>query len=550
VTLTLYNTLTRRKEEFRPIDPANVRMYVCGPTVYDYAHIGNARPVIVFDVLFRLLRHLYGAEHVTYARNITDVDDKINARAAQDYPQLPLNEAIRKVTAETERQFHADIAALGVLQPTVEPRATEHIAEMRALIETLVAKGHAYVADGHVLFDVSSMSDYGRLANRSLEEMEAGARVDVAPYKKGPMDFVLWKPSKPGEPAWPSPAGINAAGRPGWHIECSAMADRWLWDEPRIKGLLTEAGLARPHVFDIHGGGIDLVFPHHENEIAQSRSAHGTAAMANVWMHNGFLQVEGEKMSKSLGNFVTIHDLVQDLGGNGLVIRFNMLKTHYREPLNWSSHTVAQASNDLHALMLSASDYVAEEPDPKFLAALCDDLNTPLARARLFELHDRARGGSDEAGRGLRASLALLGFPVASADETVFPMAGFIGSAVPAFYELLSLFPGEAFFSVVARQFHKALDERRMRIDGLPSNFIDLVASVGADNRVRDLRYMPEPVLTTVLQLLEQRRSARKAKNFKEADGIREELSAMGIQLKDAKDPATGEITTTWEVKR
>ena len=278
MTLTLYNTLTRKKEPFRPIDPANVRMYVCGPTVYDYAHIGNARPVIVFDVLFRLLRHLYGADHVTYARNITDVDDKINARAAEEYPQLPLNEAIRKVTTETERQFHEDIAALGVLLPDdvnepgqppvfIEPRATDHIAEMRALIETLVANKHAYVAQDHVLFDVTSMSDYGRLANRSLEEMEAGARVDVAPYKKGPMDFVLWKPSKPGEPAWDSPGGIAAKGRPGWHIECSAMADKWLWDEARSQ--LSAAGLAQPHVFDIHGGGIDLVFPHHENEIAQ-----------------------------------------------------------------------------------------------------------------------------------------------------------------------------------------------------------------------------------------------------------------------------------------
>ena len=230
MTLTLYNTLTRRKEPFRPIDPANVRMYVCGPTVYDYAHIGNARPVIVFDVLFRLLRHIYGAEHVTYARNITDVDDKINARAAEEYPDLPLNEAIRRVTEKTEKQFHEDIAALGVLPPTVEPRATEYIRrsdnklDMVRLIEALVARGHAYVAEDHVLFDVASMPDYGRLANRSLEEMEAGARVEVAPYKKGAMDFVLWKPSKPGEPAWPSPAGIAAPGRPGWHIECSAMA--------------------------------------------------------------------------------------------------------------------------------------------------------------------------------------------------------------------------------------------------------------------------------------------------------------------------------------
>ena len=285
MTLTLYNTLTRRKEPFQPIDAKNVRMYVCGPTVYDFAHIGNARPVIVFDVLFRLLRHIYGAEHVTYARNITDVEDKINARAAEE------GVSIGELTERTTRQFHADIAALGVLEPTVEPRATDHIAEMKVLIDALVANGHAYVAEEHVLFNVPSMPDYGRLSNRSLEEMEAGARVEVAPYKRDAMDFVLWKPSKAGEPSWPSPAGIATPGRPGWHIECSAMAEKHLGQ-----------------VFDIHGGGIDLVFPHHENEIAQSRCAHGTPVMANVWMHNGFLQVEGEKMSKSLGNFVTINE--------------------------------------------------------------------------------------------------------------------------------------------------------------------------------------------------------------------------------------------------
>ena len=299
MALKLYNTLTRQKAEFTPIDPNNVRMYVCGPTVYDFAHIGNARPVIVFDVLFRLLRHIYGPDHVTYVRNITDVDDKINARAARDFPDLPLNEAIRKVTTATEKQFHDDIAALGVLPPTFEPRATEYIRrddgrdDMVSLIEALVKRGNAYVAADHVLFDVASMPDYGKLSNRSLDEMEAGARVEVAPYKKGPMDFVLWKPSKPGEPAWPSPCGIATPGRPGWHIECSAMAGALLGD-----------------VFDIHGGGIDLTFPHHENEIAQSRCAHGTPVMANVWMHNGFLQVEGEKMSKSLGNFVTLNELL------------------------------------------------------------------------------------------------------------------------------------------------------------------------------------------------------------------------------------------------
>ncbi|MEM7193095.1 MAG: cysteine--tRNA ligase, partial [Pseudomonadota bacterium] len=257
--LTIYNTLTRKKAPFTPLDAANVRLYVCGPTVYDYAHIGNARPVIVFDVLFRLLRHRYGKDHVTYVRNITDVDDKINARAAKDYPDLALNEAIRKVTEKTEAQFKEDMHALGALDPTIEPRATEHIAEMRAMIDRLIANGSAYVAEDHVLFSVASMPDYGQLSGRSVDEMIAGARVDPAPYKQDPMDFVLWKPSKPGEPSWPSPGGIETQGRPGWHIECSAMSEAHLGD-----------------VFDIHGGGVDLVFPHHENEIAQSCCAHGT----------------------------------------------------------------------------------------------------------------------------------------------------------------------------------------------------------------------------------------------------------------------------------
>ena len=280
--LKLYDTLTRQKRRFDPIEPTRVRLYVCGPTVYDFAHIGNARPVIVFDVLFRLLRHIYGADHVVYVRNVTDVDDKINARAAEEYPDRPLNESIRTLTERTERQFHEDVEALGCLPPSVEPRATEHIEPMKVLIERLVASGHAYVAQEHALFSVASMPDYGRLSRRSLDEMIAGARVDVAPYKRDPMDFVLWKPSQPGEPAWPSPAGIAAPGRPGWHIECSAMSWKHLGE-----------------VFDIHGGGIDLIFPHHENEIAQTRNAFHSPVMANYWMHNGFLQVEGEKMSKS-----------------------------------------------------------------------------------------------------------------------------------------------------------------------------------------------------------------------------------------------------------
>src|SRR5215510_8817047 len=292
--LKLYDTLTKEKRPFKPLDPNNVRMYVCGPTVYDFAHIGNARPVIVFDVLFRLLRHLYGEAHVKYVSNITDVDDKINDRAARDFPGLPLNEAIRKDTEETGRQFHADVDALGALRPTVEPRATEHIVEMRDIIERLIKGGFAYAAEDHVLFSPQAMNAandglprYGALSNRSLDEMVAGARVDVAPYKKGNTDFVLWKPSKPDEPSWPSPAGIKVEGRPGWHIECSAMAWKHLGEQ-----------------FDIHGGGIDLVFPHHENELAQSRAAGD--GFAQYWMHNGLLGLRGEKMSKSLGNSLLV----------------------------------------------------------------------------------------------------------------------------------------------------------------------------------------------------------------------------------------------------
>lgn len=319
-TLKLYNTLTREKIEFKPIDPDNVRMYVCGPTVYDYAHIGNARPVIVFDVLFRLLRHVYGADHVTYARNITDVDDKINARALRDYPTLPLNDAIRRVTEKTETQFLDDARALGCLDPDVQPRATDNIAQMIDIIEKLIVKGHAYQAGGEVLFDTKSMADYGQLSKRNLDEQQAGARVAVEAHKKSPGDFVLWKLSGDNEPGWESPWG---RGRPGWHIECSAMSSRYLGE-----------------VFDIHGGGLDLIFPHHENEIAQSRCAHGTEVMANVWMHNGFLQVEGRKMSKSEGNFVTIYELLhtEKFAGRqwpGDVLRLAMLMTHYREPIDF-----------------------------------------------------------------------------------------------------------------------------------------------------------------------------------------------------------------------
>jgi cysteinyl-tRNA synthetase len=409
---------------------------------------------------------------VTYVRNITDVDDKINARAAQDFPDLPLNEAIRRVTTATEKQFHDDIAALGVLEPTVEPRATEHIEGMKALCEALVKNGHAYVAEEHVLFNVPSMKDYGRLSNRSLEEMEAGARVEVAPYKRDPMDFVLWKPSKPGEPAWPSPCGIKTPGRPGWHIECSAMAEKHLGP-----------------VFDIHGGGIDLVFPHHENEIAQSRCAHGTPVMANYWLHNGFLQVEGEKMSKSLGNFITIHELLETkkFGSSqwhGRVIRLAMLGTHYRQPIDWTVDRLVQARSTLFEFSTLHEAPAAPEPHPEVIAALSDDLNTPSALSIIYGLAKSARRNADVASQ-LKATLQFLGV-----------------------YE----------------------------------NETQAELNVGYEAREIDGE--------KVKVLVAARLAARKAKDFKEGDRIRDELAAMGIALKDSKDPRSGEIVTTWEIAR
>jgi cysteinyl-tRNA synthetase len=383
MSLKLYNTLTRRKEDFLPEDPANVRLYVCGPTVYDFAHIGNARPVIVFDVLFRLLRHIYGENHVTYVRNVTDVDDKINARAAEEQV------SIRELTETTLKQFRDDISVLGVLQPTFEPRATESVPEMIALIERLVASGHAYVAQRHVLFHVPSMKDYGRLSGRSLDDMIAGARVEVAPYKKDPMDFVLWKPSTPDLPGWDSPWG---RGRPGWHIECSAMSWKYLGE-----------------TFDIHGGGIDLIFPHHENELAQSRCAFSTPLMARLWMHNGFLQVEGRKMAKSEGNFITIRELLNDWPGE--VLRFNMLRSHYRQPMDWTIRGLEESLGILRNFYaLAPAGKPTADFDTALDEALRDDLNTPEAINRLHELE---KVGDASA---LIGSLAALGFTGDLAD--------------------------------------------------------------------------------------------------------------------------------------
>ncbi|WP_316359695.1 cysteine--tRNA ligase [Devosia sp.] len=479
--ITLYNTLTRTKEPFRPIDANNVRMYVCGPTVYDFAHIGNARPVIVFDVLFRLLRQVYGADHVTYVRNITDVDDKINARALRDYPDLPLNEAIRKVTEKTEAQFLSDAERLGNLPPTWQPRATDNIAEMQVLIGNLIQRGHAYEANGEVLFSVQSMPDYGQLSGRNLEDNLAGARIAVDAHKRNPADFVLWKQSSPEEPGWDSPWG---RGRPGWHIECSAMSERYLWDE--IQDKLSPEAHRHPHAFDIHGGGLDLIFPHHENEIAQSRCAHGTHAMANIWMHNGFLQVEGQKMSKSLGNFYTISQLLdgEDFGGRkwpAQVVRLTMLLTHYRQPIDFTVSQLVYAQAKLEGWNAALDGISSGEPDEKFLDYLADDLNTHAAITRVDALLDRDDPAANRAALG---SLLLLGVD-------------------PKLY----------------------LDQLR-----------EIVLGPALDERAVEVT-------------ITARLAALNAKDFAKADAIRNELAEQGIALMDYKDE-NGERQTKWEVKR
>ncbi|UYV39022.1 cysteine--tRNA ligase [Rhodobacteraceae bacterium D3-12] len=400
--IKLYNTRTRKKEAFAPIDPENVRMYVCGPTVYDRAHIGNARPVVVFDTLYRLLRYVYGAEHVTYVRNFTDVDDKINARAAES------GRTIGEITAETTQWYLDDMGALGALEPSIKndpdhakamPRATQFIPEMVAMIDDLIARGHAYAKEGHVLFRVRSYEGYGGLSGRSVDDMIAGARVEVAPFKEDPMDFVLWKPSNDAQPGWDSPWG---RGRPGWHIECSAMAYELLGES-----------------FDIHGGGNDLMFPHHENEIAQSCCAHPEGEFARVWMHNEMLQVEGKKMSKSLGNFFTVHDLL-DKGVPGEVIRFVFLSTHYRKPMDWTEKKAREAEATLrkwHGLVDGVE--ASSEPAKAVMEALKDDLNTAGAIA---ELHKLAKTGDYAQ---LAASLAILGLEDLETASGVVASFGF-----------------------------------------------------------------------------------------------------------------------------
>ncbi len=476
--LNLYNTLTRSKAPFVPMDKNNVRLYACGPTVYDFAHIGNGRAAIVFDLLFRVLRHVYGPEHVTYVRNITDVDDKINARALRDHPDLSLNEAIRKVTETTAAQYQKDVAALGCLEPTIQPRATENIAEMQAMIQRLLTNGHAYEAGGEVLFSVESMADYGQLSGRNLEGNLAGARIAVDAHKRNAADFVLWKQSSAEEPGWDSPWG---RGRPGWHIECSAMSERYLGE-----------------TFDIHGGGLDLIFPHHENEIAQSRCAHGSHAMANVWMHNGFLQVEGQKMSKSLGNFFTIHQLLEteDFGGRkwpGEVLRLAMLMTHYRQPIDFTLDRLSLAeaklrrwSDAIKAFAPKPLDWSQTEefanarPSPLLVAKIADDMNTSEALAFLESV-----GTPTDATSALQLAVDL----------------NFLGINLEI-------------FDAVWRDIMGGMTNEK-EVDGL----------------------------------VQTRLAALNAKNFAEADRIRNELAEQGIALMDYKDEA-GQRATKWEVKR
>jgi cysteinyl-tRNA synthetase len=441
MSLIIYNTLSREKEPFAPLDAANVRLYVCGPTVYDYVHIGNARPVVAFDVLYRLLKRRY--PRVTYVRNITDIDDKIMTRASEN------KEPIEQLTERTAAAYQSDMARLGALPPDVEPRATQYVGEMIALIERLIERGHAYAAEGHVLFSVPSMDDYGRLSRRSRDELIAGARVDVAPYKRDPADFVLWKPSTDAQAGWTSPWG---RGRPGWHIECSAMSAAHLGE-----------------TFDIHAGGLDLIFPHHENEIAQSRSAFGHAIMAKYWMHNGFLNISGEKMSKSLGNFFTVHELLDQYPGEA--IRLLLLSAHYRQPLDFTHEglTQAKATLDRWYGALRGKE-LTSVPVPKSVEeALADDLNTPQAISAVHQLRDPSE---------LKAGAGALGLLQQDAEAWFRWMPAAAASG-----------PSDA----------------------------EIEAAIAA------------------------RQAARKAKDFKESDRIRDDLKAKGVILED------GPKGTTWK---
>lgn len=465
-TIRLHNTKTRVKETFTPLDPESVRMYVCGPTVYDRAHLGNARPVIVFDVLYRLLRHVYGPDHATYVRNFTDVDDKINAEAQRRKSlgdPRSLEELIRERTEETIGWYHADMDALGALRPNVEPRATDYIGQMIGMIEGLIRSGHAYAKEGHVLFRVRSYADYGRLSGRSVDDMIAGARVEVAPFKEDPMDFVLWKPSDADLPGWQSPWG---RGRPGWHIECSAMSEELLGQS-----------------FDIHGGGIDLQFPHHENEIAQSMCAHPESGFANVWMHNEMLQVEGKKMSKSLGNFFTVRDLL-DKGMPGEVIRFVFLQTHYSKPMDWTEEKARQARETLWKWRKLISGAQAGIADEGVVAALSDDLNTAGAIARLHEIAVEGDAAT------LKASAAMLGLLTDELDTWAIFMKG--------------------------------------------SGFFDLGGSATAT--------VNDPVQALIEKLIDARQAARAARDFARSDAIRDGFVAAGVLVSDTPEGPKWEL--------
>jgi cysteinyl-tRNA synthetase len=450
VTIRIYNTLSREKQVFEPLNPKRVTMYVCGPTVYNYAHIGNARPAVIFDLLYRLLKLEY--ESVVYARNITDVDDRINEAAAA------LGVPIAEISSRYADAYHADMAAIGVGLPTIEPRATDHIGQMVDMIQRLLDAGHAYQAEGHVLFDIESFDQYGELSGRDMREMEAGSRVEIAPFKKHPGDFVLWKPSVDPQPGWDSPWGW---GRPGWHLECSAMAETHLGE-----------------TIDIHGGGQDLVFPHHENEIAQSRCSHGGTLFARYWMHNGFVTVERRKMSKSLGNTLVVHDLLKSHPGEAL--RYLLLSAHYRQPLDWSEQELERSRRTLdrlYGVLRTASDSFGpfqadERPGEAFVEALSDDLNTPVALAEFNRIaRELARAETREAAQ--------------QAAGELLAAAGLIG--------LLQLNPADWF---------------------------------GAGSE--------DSASAPIEALIQKRNAAREARDFAAADAIRDELTAMGIVLEDA----------------
>jgi cysteinyl-tRNA synthetase len=497
--LTLYNSLTRRKEAFEPLDPNNVRMYVCGPTVYDFAHIGNARAVVAFDLLYRVLRHAYGAGHVRYVRNITDVEDKIIAAARES------GESIEALTRRTTAIFHEDMTALGNLPPDIEPRATEYIAQMIAMIERLIASGHAYAAQGHALFRVASYAEYGALSRRSRADMIAGARVEVAPYKEDPGDFVLWKPSSPDQPGWDSPWG---RGRPGWHIECSAMSEETLGE-----------------TFDIHGGGLDLIFPHHENEIAQSVCAHDGHPFARYWMHNGMLTVGGAKMAKSEGNFITVQDALAEAPGDvrrSEIIRLALLSAHYRDPLDWTNERLRQAEDSLfrfyRALTLSRDPAFERfgEADAAFQPvpdALNDDLNAPLALARLHELVSEINRTSSDA--------------VRSALQRALEQGG----------RLMGLLEKNPFNWLQRLPFET---EQQHPPQSPPHPGPQDDAPLGPMPAIASLQH-GGPEAGGIQRQIDARAQLRLQRRYVDADRIRDKLAARGIMLEDNPDG-----TTTW----